>query len=90
MPRLKVLDLEQAPPSAGQLLGDIVRRHGDAGEIVRVMANSPALLRGCPDLSRATRRIKIPRAPARAAGPTDACSPGSGWTRLSSLETRTP
>lgn len=61
MPRLKVLDPDQAHPSAGQLLGDIVQRHGDAGEMVRVMAHSPALLQGYLDLSRATKRIKIPR-----------------------------
>jgi AhpD family alkylhydroperoxidase len=62
MPRLKVLDSDQAHPLAGRLLADIVQRHGDAGEMVRVMANSPALLQCYLDLSRATKRIKIPRA----------------------------
>ncbi|MEU4250371.1 carboxymuconolactone decarboxylase family protein [Amycolatopsis sp. NPDC026612] len=57
-----MLDPEEAHPSAGRLLGDIVQRHGDAGEMVRVMAHSPALLQGYLDLSRAVKRIKIPRA----------------------------
>jgi AhpD family alkylhydroperoxidase len=60
--RLKALEPDQAHPSAGQLLGDIVQRHGDAGAMVRAMANSPAPLQGYLDLSRATKRIKIPRA----------------------------
>ena len=62
MPRPKMLDPDQAHPLARQLLGGIVERHGDAGEMVRAMANSPALLQGYLDLSRATKRIKVPRA----------------------------
>lgn len=59
--RLTALTPEQAPGRAGELLTDIARRHGSAGEMVSTMAHSPALLDGCLYLSRA-KRVKIPRA----------------------------
>ncbi|MFF5920062.1 carboxymuconolactone decarboxylase family protein [Streptomyces flavochromogenes] len=60
--RLTALTPEQAPGRAGELLTDIARRHGSAGEMVSTMAHSPALLDGCLNLSRAMKRVKIPRA----------------------------
>ncbi|MEW1697210.1 carboxymuconolactone decarboxylase family protein [Streptomyces sp. NPDC093249] len=60
--RLTALTPEQAPGRAGELLADIVGRHGSAGEMVSTMAHSPALLDGYLSLSRAMKRVKIPRA----------------------------
>lgn len=60
--RLTALTPEQAPGRAGELLTDIARRHGSVGEMVSTMAHSPALLDGYLNLSRAMKRVKIPRA----------------------------
>ena len=60
--RLTALTPEQAPGRAGELLTDIVQRHGSVGEMVSTMAHSPALLDGYLNLSRAMKRVKIPRA----------------------------
>ena len=52
---------DTAPGKAGEALGDIYRRHGEAGPMTRAMASSPALLRGYLDLSRATKRSSLDR-----------------------------
>ncbi|MFC5182524.1 carboxymuconolactone decarboxylase family protein [Actinomadura harenae] len=61
MRNLRPLTPDEAPGKSQELLGDIVGRHGSAGEMVSTMAHSPALLQGYLDLSRAMKRIKIPR-----------------------------
>lgn len=61
MPRLRPLDPDQAPPAAGKLLAEIIDRHGEAGAMVRTMAHSPALLQGYLELSRAMKRVALPR-----------------------------
>ncbi|GAB2932504.1 hypothetical protein GCM10027280_20220 [Micromonospora polyrhachis] len=61
MRRLQPLDPAEAPRKSGELLGDIISRHGSAGTMVRTMAHSPALLQGYLDLSKAMKRIKLPR-----------------------------
>ncbi|MEU6975386.1 carboxymuconolactone decarboxylase family protein [Streptomyces sp. NPDC046371] len=60
--RLAALEPEQATGKARELLTDIVERHGSAGEMVSTMAHSPALIEGYLSLSRAMKRVKIPRA----------------------------
>ncbi|MEV7280370.1 carboxymuconolactone decarboxylase family protein [Streptomyces sp. NPDC093111] len=60
--RLAALRPEQATGKARELLTDIVERHGAAGEMVSTMAHSPALIEGYLSLSRAMKRVKIPRA----------------------------
>jgi AhpD family alkylhydroperoxidase len=62
MRRLAPLDPADAPGKAKDLLADIVSRRGGAGEMVATMAHSPALLEGYLDLSRAMKRVKLPRA----------------------------
>ncbi|MBE1575407.1 carboxymuconolactone decarboxylase family protein [Amycolatopsis roodepoortensis] len=61
MQRLKSLDPADAPAKSAELLGDIVERRGSVGPMVSAMANSPALLQGYLDFSRAMKRVKIPR-----------------------------
>jgi AhpD family alkylhydroperoxidase len=61
MPRLHPLDPDQAPPAAAKLLAEIIDRHGDAGPMARTMAHSPALLQGYLELSRAMKRVALPR-----------------------------
>ncbi|MEO3826466.1 alkylhydroperoxidase [Actinomadura sp. B10D3] len=61
MRNMTALTPDEAPGKARDLLADIVGRHGSAGEMVSTMAHSPALLQGYLDLSRAVKRIKIPR-----------------------------
>ncbi|MEU2510105.1 alkylhydroperoxidase [Streptomyces sp. NPDC007863] len=60
--RLPALTPDQAQGRARELLADIVERHGSAGEMVSTMAHSPALIEGYLSLSRAMKRVKIPRA----------------------------
>ncbi|MEE1815798.1 alkylhydroperoxidase [Streptomyces sp. SP18ES09] len=60
--RLPALAPEQAPGRARELLTELVQRHGTVGEMVSTMAHSPALLDGCLGLSRAMKRVRIPRA----------------------------
>ncbi|WP_031009928.1 carboxymuconolactone decarboxylase family protein [Streptomyces sp. NRRL F-5727] len=60
--RLPALTPDQAQGRARELLADIVERHGSAGEMVSTMANSPAVIEGYLSLSRAMKRVKIPRA----------------------------
>jgi AhpD family alkylhydroperoxidase len=59
--RLAALTPETATGAAAQLLGDLVERHGQVGEMVSTMANSPAVLGGYLELSRAMKRAKLDR-----------------------------
>ncbi len=61
MPRLPALTPESAQGKARELLGDLVSRHGEVGLMVRSMANSPAVLGGYLELSRAMKRAKLDR-----------------------------
>ncbi|MDA3630938.1 carboxymuconolactone decarboxylase family protein [Saccharopolyspora oryzae] len=62
MRRLKALEPAEAPAKSREQLEEIIARHGSAGEMIRTMAHSPALLQGYLSLSRAVKRIKLPRA----------------------------
>jgi len=62
MPRLDPLDPDQVPSTSRTLLAGITERNGDAGPMVQTMAYSPALLQGHLELSRAMKRIAVPRA----------------------------
>ncbi|MQA75954.1 MAG: alkylhydroperoxidase [Solirubrobacterales bacterium] len=59
--RLEPLTPQTAEGKAREALADVYEHHGEAGPMVRAMANSPALLRGYLDLSRATKRIALER-----------------------------
>ncbi|OLT13904.1 alkylhydroperoxidase [Actinomadura sp. CNU-125] len=61
MRNLPPLTPDEAPAKSRDLLARIVDRHGSAGDMVSTMAHSPALLQGYLELSRAMKRIKIPR-----------------------------
>lgn len=61
MPRMHPLDPQDAPSASRPLLADIVARHGATGPMVATMAHSPALLQGYLELSRAMKRVKLPR-----------------------------
>lgn len=61
MARFRKLTPETAVGASKDLLGDLVARHGEVGEMVSVMANSPAVLGGYLDLSKAMRRAKLDR-----------------------------
>lgn len=61
MSRIQPLDPDQAPEKARSLVEEIIERRGSAGEMVRAMAHSPALLQGYLDLSRAMKRVELPR-----------------------------
>lgn len=52
---------DTAVGKAADLLGDVVERHGSAGDMVRTMAGSPSVLAGYLDLSRAMKRSKLDR-----------------------------
>ncbi len=52
---------DTAGGKAADLLGDIVQRHGAAGDMVRTMAGSASVLAGYLDLSRAMKRSKLDR-----------------------------
>lgn len=62
MRRLAPLDPAEAPEKSRELLNDIIGRRGGVGDMVATMAHSPALLQGYLDLSRAMKRVKLPRA----------------------------
>lgn len=62
MRRLNPLDPADAPGKSKDLLNDIVERRGSVGDMVATMAHSPALLEGYLELSRAMKRVKVPRA----------------------------
>ena len=61
MRNLLPLNPDEAPDKSRELLGEIIARHGSAGDMVATMAHSPALLQGYLDLSRAMKRVKLPR-----------------------------
>ncbi|SFR24886.1 uncharacterized peroxidase-related enzyme [Lentzea waywayandensis] len=62
MRRLHALDPAEAPGKSRDLLTEIIGRRGSVGDMVSTMAHSPALLQGYLDLSRALKRVKLPRA----------------------------
>ncbi|MGP3933878.1 carboxymuconolactone decarboxylase family protein [Nonomuraea sp. KM88] len=62
MRRLTALEPAEAPGKSRELLEDIVVRRGGVGAMVATMAHSPALLQGYLELSRAMKRVKLPRA----------------------------
>ena len=53
MPRFSRLTPETAVGASRDLLGDLVERHGQVGDMVSTMAHSPAVLGGYLDLSKA-------------------------------------
>jgi AhpD family alkylhydroperoxidase len=61
MIRLVALTPQTARGAARDLLGDLVARHGQVGEMVRTMAHSPSVLGGYLQLSRAMKRAKLDR-----------------------------
>ncbi len=61
MNRLGPLTPATAKGAARDLLADLIERHGTVGLMVRTMANSPAVLGGYLQLSRAMKRAKLPR-----------------------------
>ncbi len=46
MSRLPLLTPQTAVGAARDMLGELVARHGQVGDMVRTMANSPAVLGG--------------------------------------------
>ncbi|GAB3366443.1 MULTISPECIES: carboxymuconolactone decarboxylase family protein [Amycolatopsis] len=62
MTRLTPPDRSAAPEKSRQLLDEITARTGEPGAMVATMAHSPALLQGYLELSRAIKRVKLPRA----------------------------
>ena len=61
MPRIEPIDPAEASGRARELLDELAGRGGEAGPMVRAMANAPALLRGYIDLSRAMKRSHLDR-----------------------------
>ncbi len=61
MSRLPLLTPQTAVGSAREMLGELVARHGQVGDMVRTMANSPAVLGGYLQLSRSMKRAKLDR-----------------------------
>lgn len=61
-PRFEALTPDTATGRAADLLADIIDRNGSAGQMVRTMANSPAVLQGYLELSRAMKRSRVDRA----------------------------
>lgn len=61
MPRFTRLTPDTAVGASRELLGDLVSRHGTVGDMVSTMANSPAVLGGYLQLSKAMRRAKLAR-----------------------------
>ncbi|MGW4379246.1 carboxymuconolactone decarboxylase family protein [Kitasatospora sp. NPDC004531] len=61
MPRLPALTPDTAVGASRDLLADLVARHGSIGDMVSTMANSPAVLGGYLQLSRAMGRAKLDR-----------------------------
>ena len=61
MPRIEPLELDAASGRSRELLEEYASRGGDAGPMVRAMAQSPVVLRGYMDLSRAVKRSHIDR-----------------------------
>lgn len=61
MSRLPLLTPQTAVGAARDMLGELVARHGQVGDMVRTMANSPAVLGGYLQLSRSMKRAKLDR-----------------------------
>jgi AhpD family alkylhydroperoxidase len=61
MRNLVPLTPSDAPDRSRELLDGIIARRGSVGDMVATMAHSPALLQGYLDLSRAMKRVKLPR-----------------------------
>ena len=61
MPRIEPLELDAATGKAKELLDEYATRGGDAGPMVRAMAQAPLVLRGYMDLSRTAKRSHIDR-----------------------------
>ena len=61
MARIEPIPMEQVEGKARDLLDELVQRGGEPGQMVRAMANAPALLRGYLDLTRAMKRSHIDR-----------------------------
>jgi AhpD family alkylhydroperoxidase len=61
MKRLPLLTPETAVGAAREMLGELVARHVQVGDMVRAMANSPAVLGGYLQLSRSMKRAKLDR-----------------------------
>ena len=61
MPRIEPLELAAASGKAKELLDEYATRGGDAGPMVRAMAQAPVVLRGYMDLSRTVKRSHIDR-----------------------------
>lgn len=59
--QLPALSPADAPPRSRELLDQIIARRGPVGDMVASMAHSPALLQGYLELSRAMKRVKLPR-----------------------------
>lgn len=61
MPRFTRLTPATAVGASLDLLSDLVSRHGQVGDMVSMMAHSPAVLGGYLQLSRAMKRAKLNR-----------------------------
>lgn len=61
MPRFTRLTPATAVGASRDLLTDLVSRHGQVGDMVSMMAHSPAVLGGYLQLSRAMKRAKLNR-----------------------------
>lgn len=61
MNRLPLLTPQTAVGASRDMLGELVDRHGQVGDMVRTMASSPAVLGGYLQLSRAMKRAKLDR-----------------------------
>ena len=59
--RFPRLDAGSAVGVAADRLADLEGRHGQVGAMVATMANSPSVVAGYVDLSRAVKRTKLPR-----------------------------
>lgn len=59
--RFARLDAASAVGAAAERLADLESRHAQVGPMVATMANSPSVVAGYLDLSRAMKRTKLPR-----------------------------
>lgn len=59
--RFPRLDASTAVGAAAERLADLEARHGQVGAMTATMANSPTVIAGYLDLSRAVKRTKLPR-----------------------------
>lgn len=61
MPRIEPLEVDATTGRSKELLDEYASRGGDAGPMIRAMAQAPVVLRGYMDLSRAVKRSHIDR-----------------------------